>query len=103
MSEPSPAPKRLMVGSLSAVVDPNGSFARAIRVGEEEIFRGIGFVVRDANWGTPSLAASAQFDIQADRATVASAGRVTVSGETLDWSVDWAITQAGLEALARFS
>jgi D-apionolactonase len=103
MSETSPVPKRLTVGSLSAVVDPNGSFARAIRIGEEEIFRGIGFVVRDANWGTPALTASAQFDIQTDRATVASAGRVTLSGETLDWSVQWTIAQAGLEAHARFS
>ena len=55
------------LGKLGLRLDRNGAFAREISVGGEELFRGIGFVVRDANWGTPVLTSEAILSRQNDR------------------------------------
>ena len=64
MTEPDPIAVNL--GAISLMLDANGNSARAISVNGEEVFRGIGFVVRDANWGTPHLPATADVIRSAD-------------------------------------
>ena len=90
----------LSLGSLSLRLDNNGAFAREILLDGEELFRGIGFVVRDANWGTPALPANAEVVRHADGATVQSGGVLDHPGGDLTWSIDWSITPRGLEAKA---
>jgi D-apionolactonase len=91
------------LGKLVLRFDRNGAFAREISVGGEELFRGIGFVVRDANWGTPVLTSDAILSRQNDRATVKSGGELDMSGGDLTWSAEWSITEGGLEAKGRAS
>jgi len=89
------------MGQLMLLLDRNGAFAREISVGGEELFRGIGFVVRDANWGTPTLTGEALLSQQSARATVKSGGGLNIAGGT--WSTEWSITEGGLEVKGRAS
>src|SRR5699024_10959924 len=66
-----------------------------------EIFRGIGFVVRDSNWGTPSLPATASITESVGEVRVSAAGRLEAEGQDLSWEIDWLVTEAGLEARVR--
>ncbi len=91
------------LGQLTLRHDRNGAFAREISLGGEELFRGIGFVVRDAHWGTPMLTGEAILSRQNDRATATSGGRLDVAGCDLTWSTEWSITESGLEAKGRAS
>jgi hypothetical protein len=91
------------LGKLALRLDRNGAFAREISVGGEELFRGIGFVVRDANWGTPVLNSEAILSRQNDRATVKSGSELDMSGGDLTWSAEWSIMKSGLEARGRAS
>ncbi len=91
------------LGKLVLHLDRNGAFAREISVEGEELFRGIGFVVRDANWGTSALTSEAILSRQNDRATVKSGGELDASGGDLTWSAEWSITEGGLEAKGRAS
>jgi hypothetical protein len=59
MSDTLASCESVSLGKLVLRLDRNGAFAREISVGGEELFRGIGFVVRDANWGTPVLTSDA--------------------------------------------
>ena len=88
----------LSLGPLSLRLDDNGAFAREILLDGEELFRGIGFVVRDANWGTPTLSANVVVMQHADLATAKSDGVLDHSGGDLTWSIDWSITPQGLDA-----
>ena len=88
------------LGPLSLRLDNNGAFAREISLHGEELFRGVGLVVRDANWGTPTLSASAAVVQHSDLATVKSGGVLNHPGGDLTWSIDWSITPRGLEAKA---
>jgi D-apionolactonase len=90
----------LSLGALSLRLDDNGAFAREISLDGEELFRGIGLVVRDANWGTPTLSASAAVVQHPDLATVKSGGVLNHSGSDLTWSIDWSVTPRGIEAKA---
>jgi D-apionolactonase len=87
----------LSAGALTLRLDDNGAFAREIVLAGEELFRGIGFVVRDAHWGTYPLPAKAVIR----RATAQSGGALDNVGGDLDWSVDWTITDRGVEGRAR--
>jgi D-apionolactonase len=91
------------LGTLGLRLDRNGAFAREITAAGEELFRGIGFVVRDANWGTPVLTSEAILSRQNDRATAKSGGELDISGGDLTWSAEWTITEGGLEAKGRAS
>jgi D-apionolactonase len=96
-------PRLIELGALSLRLDPNGAFAREITCAGEELFRGIGFVVRDANWGTPALRASVEVEPAGDGFEARAKGRVEIAGESLDWSIVWTVDAAGLEARAAFS
>src|SRR5947208_16948786 len=86
---------------LTLRLDGNGAFAREISMEGEEIFRGIGFVVRDANWGTPPLLAEAAISRSDNSASVQSSGSLNAAGGDLSWSTQWTITNSGLVASAR--
>ncbi|HEX2034445.1 MAG TPA: hypothetical protein VHS99_09695 [Chloroflexota bacterium] len=64
--EPLPARRTVRAGPCTAVLE--GSFLRYIRVGEQEVVRGIYATVRDRNWGTiePHLSA---YDVEQDEAS----------------------------------
>ena len=93
----------IRLGSLSAKVDANGTFLREISIAGTELFRGIGFVVRDANWGTPGLQARADVDEGEGRVTIRSRGIHRQGEADLGWDVEWTITPTSLEARARAS
>jgi D-apionolactonase len=93
MSDTLASCETVSLGKLVLRLDRNGAFAREISVGGEELFRGIGFVVRDANWGTPVLTSDAILSRQNDRATVKSGGELDMSGGDLTWSAEWSITE----------
>jgi D-apionolactonase len=103
MSDKLASSESVSLGKLMLRLDPNGAFAREISVGGEELFRGIGFVVRDANWGTPMLTGEALLLLLDDRATVKSGGRLHIADDDLTWSTQWSITEGGLEAKGRAS
>ena len=103
MSDKLASSEVVSLGKLMLRLDRNGAFAREISVGGEELFRGIGFVVRDANWGKPALASEAILSQQNDRATVKSGGELQLSGCDLAWSAEWSIAEGGLEAKGRAS
>ena len=103
MSDALASYESVSLGKLVLRLDRNGAFAREISVGGEELFRGIGFVVRDANWGTPVLTSNAILSRQNDRATAKSGGELDLSGGDLTWSAEWSITEGGLEAKGRAS
>ena len=90
-------------GELALRLDNNGSFAREITIGGEEAFRGIGFVVRDVNWGTPALTADAAVSRQGDRVAASANGELKTPGGDLAWSVSWSIADRSLEAKCRAS
>jgi len=87
---------KLEIGDLVLYLDADGAFLRAVALRGEELFRGIGFVVRDRNWGTYRLEAEPQVEQTADRITVAVRGRVSGADGALDWRLDWTITPQGL-------
>ncbi|MBS1118457.1 MAG: hypothetical protein H6Q90_685 [Deltaproteobacteria bacterium] len=91
----------LSAGALALKLDDNGAFAREIALAGEELFRGIGFVVRDADWDTCSLPAKAIIRRAGESATAQSGGALDHASGDLDWSVTWAITDRGVEARAR--
>ena len=101
MSDKLASSKSISLGKLMLRLDRNGAFAREISVGGEELFRGIGFVVRDTNWGTPTLTGEALVSLLDDRATLKSGGRLDIAGDDLTWSTEWSITEGGLEARGR--
>jgi hypothetical protein len=90
-------------GALSATFDDNGCFLREISVAGEEIFRGIGFVARDAHWGTPGLAGEPQFRRTDDGLSLQSRGRLQIASGDLDWSISWLISPGRVEAKAEWS
>jgi len=94
---------RLSQGGLDLRLDRNGAFAREISLDGEELFRGIGFVVRDVNWGTAELPAEARLQRQDGRATATAGGALDRSAGDLDWSVAWTVTDRMVEARARAS
>jgi len=95
------SPEPIALGPLALRLDPNGAFVREIVVDGEELFRGIGFVVRDANWGTPPLAAEAQLARESGRATATAAGTLAHPAGDLSWSVSWTMTERMIEGRAR--
>ena len=92
---------KLQIGDLVAYLDADGSFLRAIALPGEEVFRGIGFVVRDQDWGTYSLRSDPRIDQQADRITVDVNGRIDAPDGVLDWSLIWTLTKSGLSVSCR--
>lgn len=94
---------RIREGELTAIVDDNGAFLREIAIGDEELFRGIGFVVRDSDWGTPALPATAIHSGAAGKLHVSSAGELQISAGDLSWSIDWTIREDHIEARAEWS
>jgi D-apionolactonase len=93
----------LLIGPLALRLDSNGAFVREISVGGEELFRGLGFVVRDANWGTLALAAKAVVSREDGRIVVRSGGVVDDGDGDLIWSTTWTIADNYVEADARAS
>ena len=71
---------------------------REICVAGEEIFRGIGFVARDANWGTPALSAAPRCDDADGRTRIESAGELTTTTGDLTWSVIRSVVDRVIEA-----
>ena len=76
------APRELVAGPLSALLD--GAALRQIRFGGVEVLRGIAFLMRDANWGTPPTVLS-RLDVSeaSDRFAVVAEGRIGPDGEAL--------------------
>ncbi|MFE0753145.1 hypothetical protein ACFW16_04265 [Inquilinus sp. NPDC058860] len=93
----------LSQGGLDLRLDRNGAFAREISLDGEELFRGIGFVVRDVNWGTADLPAEARLRRQDGRVTATAGGALDRSAGDLTWSVAWTVTDRMVEARARAS
>ncbi|WP_026873728.1 hypothetical protein [Inquilinus limosus] len=91
----------LTLGPLALRLDRNGAFAREIVLDGEELFRGIGFVVRDANWGTPHLPAKARVTRDPGRATATASGTLDHPAGDLNWSVTWTVTDRMIEGRAR--
>jgi D-apionolactonase len=85
------------LGQLALRLDPIGAFAREISLGGEELFRGIGFVVRDAHWGTPTLTGETILSRQNGRTSAKSGGDLNITSGDLTWSTEWSITESGLE------
>src|SRR5262245_40290616 len=52
MTEVLPEPIKLQGGPLSMIFEPELGFLRYIRIGDQEVLRGIYAAVRDRNWGT---------------------------------------------------
>jgi len=92
---------KLEIGDLVLYLDADGAFLRAVALRGEELFRGIGFVVRDQNWGTYRLEAEPRVEQTADRITVAIRGRVSGADGVLDWRIDWTITPQGIAGRMR--
>lgn len=93
--------QRLAIGDLVLYLDADGAFLRAIAFRGEELFRGIGFVVRDQHWGTHRLEATPQIAETAEAITVSVAGHLETDDGPLDWRLVWTITPAGLSAAMR--
>ena len=89
--------------AISGVLDGNGTFLREIRVGAEEVFRGVGFVARDENWGTPSLAATPRRADVGQRIDIESAGELSTRSGDLNWSVTWTFDESAVEVVAKAS
>lgn len=89
---------RLEIGDLVAYLDEDGGFLRAIALPGEEVFRGIGFVVRDQHWGTYALHAKPQIEHTAEQIVVSVAGRIDAPDGVLDWSLVWTLRPDGLSA-----
>ncbi|MCB8879368.1 hypothetical protein ACELLULO517_03915 [Acidisoma cellulosilytica] len=87
---------RLQIGDLVAYLDADGGFLRAIALPGEEVFRGIGFVVRDQNWGSYSLQADPQIEQTSEKIIVRVAGRIDAPDGLLDWSLIWTLAADGL-------
>src|SRR5262245_3341686 len=51
-TEALPEPIKLQAGPLSMIFEPGLGFLRYIRIGDQEVLRGIYAAVRDRNWGT---------------------------------------------------
>jgi hypothetical protein len=94
---------RIRKGDLTAVVDDNGAFLREIEIGEEELFRGIGFVARDSDWGTPALDGIAAASEAAGGTQVKSAGELETAAGDLSSSITWTIGEDRIEASAQWS
>ncbi len=94
---------RLSQGGLDLRLDRNGAFAREISLDGEELFRGIGFVVRDVNWGTADLPAEARLQRQDGQVTATAGGALDLAAGDLAWSVAWTVTDRMVEARARAS
>src|SRR6516165_10927858 len=89
-------------GPIRGLVDPNGAFLREVAVAGEEVFRGLGFVARDANWGTPALSGSPQ--ITADRTTrIECGGDLSTGTGDLAWSIVWTIDEGAIEGRAEWT
>jgi D-apionolactonase len=93
----------IRLGSLSAKLDANGMFLREISISGEELFRGIGFVVRDANWGTPGLEAEAKVVQEGERMTIRSGGLHRQGDADLAFEIEWTLTPTSVEARGRAS
>jgi len=93
----------IAIGVLRLTIDANGTFARAITIAGEEVFRGIGFVVRDRNWATPALAGTCEIEHAPGRIVARGRGRLSLEEAVLDWTTEWTVTEAGLIARARFA
>jgi hypothetical protein len=89
---------RLEIGNLVAYLDEDGSFLRAIALPGEEVFRGIGFVVRDQHWGTYALHAKPQIEHTAEQIVIRVVGQIDAPDGVLDWSLVWTLRPAGLSA-----
>jgi len=86
---------RVERGRLTAIFDPSFAFLREIALDGEELFRGVGFVARDANWGTPTLRGVATFAESPDSFVVESSGELT-EGD-LQWRLRWTVSAAAVE------
>lgn len=89
------------IGALVLYLDADGAFLRAVALRDEELFRGVGFVVRDRNWGTYRLEAEPQVERSPDRITIAVRGHIAGADGALDWRLDWTITPRGLSGRMR--
>jgi hypothetical protein len=90
-------------GALTALIDDDGAFLRQIAIGNEEAFRGIGFVARDANWGTATLTGAAR-SAEADSVLrLESGGELATASGDLSWSIVWTFTENCVEARAEWS
>jgi hypothetical protein len=94
---------RFESGALRATFDDSGAFLREVAVAGEEVFRGIGFVVRDANWGTPSLVGSASLVEQDGKVRLESAGDLQTASGDLAWKIAWTLADNVIEARAEWS
>ncbi len=98
MSEP------VALGPLRARMDPDGAFLRAVEFAGEEIFRGLGFVVRDARWGTVPLDGRAEWSRSAGALACEAAGTAAMErGVRLDWSISWRLEPGLLRVACRAS
>jgi len=92
---------RVERGRLSAIFDPSFAFLREIALDGEELFRGVGFVARDANWGTPALRGEATVADGADALVVESAGELTAGD--LQWRLRWTVSATAVEVEGQWS
>ena len=94
---------RFEKGRLSGLIDDNGAFFREIAVGDEEVFRGVGFVVRDDSWGTPALAGVARLSEAGDGFRVELGGELATGSGDLTWSIVWTLAETAVEARVEWS
>lgn len=88
--------RRIAIGDLVFFLDEDGAFLRAIALRGEEVFRGIGFVVRDRHWGTCRLDARPAVTETAACTTITVRGHVAGADGRLDWRLLWTIRPDGL-------
>ncbi|XDA97312.1 hypothetical protein AB1M95_14480 [Sulfitobacter sp. LCG007] len=84
--EPVPLSERLSVGPLSFTLE--GAAVRHIRVGDQEILRGIAFLVRDRDWGTAAPVLS-------------ETARETGDYIDISWKAEFGDAEAGLDVALR--
>lgn len=89
---------KLAMGDIVAYLDADGCFLRAVAVAGEEVLRGIGFVVRDRDWGTYLLQAAPEIERDAEAIIIRVRGAVRSADGTLDWSLVWTLRRNGIEA-----
>jgi len=91
---------RIERGAVTGIFDDNGAFLREICVDGEEVFRGVGFLARDENWGTPPLVALRWVQDADETLCVNASGELQVGAADLSWAVSWRIDGHVIEARA---
>jgi hypothetical protein len=90
-------------GLVRGIADDNGAFLRQVVIADEEVFRGVGFVARDANWGTPALAASPRLVEHGGVLTIESAGNLSAASGDLSWTIAWTIADDTIDGRVQWT